>query len=58
MSNDCVSLKITKIGGNEYVIVNHRYVMRIVLDTNVIIAAFATRGLCADVLELGILSRK
>jgi len=26
--------------------------MRIVLDTNVIIAAFATRGLCADVLEL------
>lgn len=26
--------------------------MRIVLDTNVIIAAFATRGLCADVLAL------
>lgn len=26
--------------------------MRVVLDTNVIIAAFATRGLCADVLEL------
>lgn len=26
--------------------------MRIVLDTNVIIAAFATRGLCADVFEL------
>jgi len=26
--------------------------MRIVLDTNVIIAAFATRGLCADVLEI------
>jgi putative PIN family toxin of toxin-antitoxin system len=25
--------------------------MRVVLDTNVIIAAFATRGLCADVLE-------
>lgn len=26
--------------------------MRIVLDTNVIVAAFATRGLCASVLEL------
>ena len=26
--------------------------MRVVLDTNVIVAAFATRGLCADVLEV------
>ena len=26
--------------------------MRIVLDTNVIIAAFATRGLCAEVFEI------
>ncbi len=26
--------------------------MRVVLDTNVIIAAFATRGLCADVFEV------
>ncbi|MBI4829248.1 MAG: putative toxin-antitoxin system toxin component, PIN family [Nitrospinae bacterium] len=26
--------------------------MRVVLDTNVIIAAFAARGLCADVLEV------
>ncbi|MEF9427161.1 MAG: putative toxin-antitoxin system toxin component, PIN family [Candidatus Mariimomonas ferrooxydans] len=26
--------------------------MKVVLDTNVIIAAFATRGLCADILEV------
>jgi predicted nucleic acid-binding protein len=26
--------------------------MRIVLDTNVIVAAFAARGLCADVFEV------
>ena len=26
--------------------------MRVVLDTNVIVAAFATRGLCAEVLEV------
>ena len=36
MSNDSISLKITKIGGNEYVI----------------IAAFAARGLCADVPDI------
>lgn len=30
--------------------------MRVVLDTNVIIAAFATRGLCAEVFEICLLN--
>ncbi len=32
--------------------------MRIVLDTNVIMAAFATRGLCADVFEICLTDHK
>lgn len=29
--------------------------MRVFLDTNVLVSAFATRGICADLLELGLL---
>ena len=28
--------------------------MRVFLDTNVLVSAFATRGLCADLFELGL----
>jgi putative PIN family toxin of toxin-antitoxin system len=31
--------------------------MKVVLDTNVIVAAFATRGLCAEIFEVCLLDR-
>ena len=32
--------------------------MRVFLDTNVLVSAFATRGLCADLFELGLLQHQ